>query len=106
MLFNRNIANPLEQGETTIEEACSEAIEVTLSPEDGLATKTWSYRSEDCNLVLFYGEARRLENGNTLVIFSSSGQISEANPAGETVWQVNSDVGGAFTFGQRIDSLY
>jgi hypothetical protein len=106
LLFNRNISNPLDAGDTELDNACSEAIEVELSPEDGTATKTWSYQSDECVLVLFYGEARRLENGNTLVIFSSSGQISEANPAGETVWQVNADVGGAFTFGERADSLY
>ena len=79
---------------------------IELSPEEGTATRGWSYHSDDCVLVLFYGEARRLDNGNTLVFFSSSGQISEASPEGETVWQVNADIGGAFGFGERAVSLY
>jgi hypothetical protein len=106
LVFNRNVKNPLDEQPLDLEDACSEAMEIELSPEAGTATKTWSYQSDDCVLVTFYGEARRLENGNTLVIFSSSGQISEANPEGETVWQVNADVGGAFTFGDRAASLY
>jgi len=55
--------------------------------------------------VIFYGEAHRLESGNTMVIFSSAGQIDETTPAGNTVWQINTDVGGAFGYGEPVSSF-
>jgi hypothetical protein len=85
---------------------CSEAVEIQLDTEAGTATRSWRYSSEECLRVVYFGEAQRLDGGNTMVIFSSSGQISEATPEGETVWQLNTDVGGAFGFGTRFSSLY
>jgi hypothetical protein len=105
LVFNRNIPNPLDLDQG-VGDMCSEALEIELDFETGEATKVWSYGSEECVLVVYFGEAIRLENENTLVIFSSSGQISETNAAGETVWQINTDVGAAFGFGERSTSLY
>ena len=106
MIPNRNIPNPLDEPFSEPEEMCSEALEIQLNQETGQASHTWSYGTNECVLVLFYGEALRLTNGNTMVIFSSSGQVSESNPEGDTVWQINSDVGGAFGFGDRRSTLY
>jgi hypothetical protein len=106
LVFNRNITNPFQEDGAVYEERCSEAVEIEMNLETGEAQRAWSYGTDECLLVVFFGEARRLENGNTMVIFSSSGQVSEATPEGETVWQINTDVGGAFGFGERIDSLY
>jgi hypothetical protein len=105
LIFNRNIPNPLDDMED-IGERCSEAVELALDSSEGQVEKVWSYGSEDCVLVVYFGEAIRLQNDHTLTIFSSSGQISEADPDGETVWQVNLDVGGAFGFGDWRESLY
>ena len=84
----------------------SEAVELQLDVSSGNAERVWNYGGDDCLLVVYYGEAMRLDNGNTMVIFSSSGQVSEATPSGDTVWQLNADIGGAFGFGDRVDSLY
>jgi hypothetical protein len=105
LIFNRNIPNPLDDMED-IGETCSEAVELVLDSSEGQVEKVWSYGSEDCVLVVYFGEAMRLQNDHTLTIFSSSGQISEADSDGETVWQVNLDVGGAFGFGDWRESLY
>ena len=105
LVFNRNIPNPMEES-PDIENACSEAVEFQLDMERGEASRLWSYGSEECLYVLFFGEAIRLEDGNTLTIFSSAGQISEATSSGETVWEINLDVGASFGFGNRIESLY
>jgi hypothetical protein len=106
LIFNRNVPNPLDEEADPLDERCSEALEIELNTETGEATKVWSYGTDECVLVVYFGEAIRLENGNTLVIFSSSGQVSETNSAGETVWQINTDLGAAFGFGSRQDSLY
>jgi hypothetical protein len=81
-------------------------MEIQLDPETGEASKEWSYTSDQCLLVVYFGEAIRLEGGNTLVIFSSSGQASETNGEGDTVWEIQTDLGGAFGFGDRRSSLY
>jgi hypothetical protein len=106
LVFNRNINNPFQDEETEYDNRCSEALEIELDPSTGEAIRSWSYTGDDCLLVVYFGEARRLDNGNTMVIFSSSGQVNEATPEGETVWQVNTDIGGAFGFGDRVGSLY
>ena len=77
-----------------------------IDPDTGEASRGWSYGGDECLLVVIFGEANRLANGNTLVIFSSSGQVSETTPEGETVWQINLGIGGAFGFGGRQPSLY
>jgi hypothetical protein len=101
LLFNRRLS---DDGKLPADaDVCSEAVELQLYPETGEVETVWSYGSEDCLWVIFYGEARRLESGNTLIIFSSAGQIDEATPDGETVWRVNTDIGGAFGFGDRIE---
>jgi len=104
LIFNRNVSYPMDGKD--LDAVCSEAIEVELDIESGTAQRSWSYGTDECLLTVFYGEAMRLDNANTLVIFSSSGQLSEANPEGETVWQLNANVGAAFGFGDRVDSLY
>ena len=84
---------------------CSEAIFLELDPASGQATELSAYGSDNCVLVVFFGEALHMDNGNTRVIFSSSGQMSEGTPAGETVWQVNTALGGAFGFGDWVGEL-
>ena len=100
LLFNRNLS---QNGELPDEaERCSEAREIALYPEEREVETIWTYGSDDCLWVLYFGEAHRLEGGNTQVIFSSLGQIDEATPLGETVWRINTDVGAALGFGDRV----
>jgi hypothetical protein len=102
LLFNRNYD---DSGETPITDMCSEAIVLSLDLDAEEAVEVSSYGSDDCVLVVFFGEAIHMDNGNTRVIFSSSGQMSEGTPQGETVWQLNTAVGGAFGFGDWTELL-
>jgi hypothetical protein len=103
LLFNRNL--PLDGEIPDGAEDCSEAIEFQLDLEQEEVETLWSYGSEECLWVVYLGEAQRLEGGNTQVIFSSAGQIDEATPGGDTVWRMNTDLGGAFGFGDRVSSF-
>ena len=75
--------------------------------EDNLtAEEVWSYVREPSVYVYAKGDVERLTNGNTLVTWSSSGEIQEVTPDGSVQWQVNTELGAAITFVTRTESLY
>lgn len=75
--------------------------------EDNLtAEEVWSYVREPSVYVYAKGDVERLTNGNTLVTWSSSGEIQEVTPDGAVQWQVNTELGAAITFVTRTESLY
>lgn len=85
----------------------SAAIEAELSTgaDKGTAKQTWSYAS---NLtVQILGDVQRLDNGNTLVTFSTANEIREVSPSG-TVLQTIKSVGSGnlFGFSEKRKSLY
>ena len=84
----------------------SKAREFELDTENMIATEVWSYVREPSVYVFAKGDVERLSNGNTLVTWSSSGEIQEVTPEHEVVWQVNTDLGSAITFIDRVESLY
>ena len=66
-----------------------------LAAGDGTAEEVWSYANEGV-FVYILGEAARLPSGNTLIVWSTAGQVQEVTPGGELVWSLDSEVGGAF----------
>jgi hypothetical protein len=84
----------------------SMAREFELDTVNMTATEVWSYVREPSVYVFAKGDVERLSNGNTLVTWSSSGEIQEVTPDNEVVWQVNTDLGSAITFIDRVESLY
>ncbi|MES2638384.1 MAG: aryl-sulfate sulfotransferase [Myxococcota bacterium] len=94
LVFNRGSARDPD--------TCSNATEIRIA--DGEVV--WSYESEECVLVPFLGSALRLPEGNTLVDWSSAGQLDEVTPTGELLWRVSLNLGAAFGFADRAGSLY
>lgn len=94
LVFNR--------GDVTNKTTCSRANELRIA--DGEIV--WSYLSDRCLLVPFLGNAQRLPDGDTLVVYSSAGQMDEVGREGDLLWRVNLDLGAAFGFSERVDSLY
>jgi hypothetical protein len=86
-------------------DSCSEAAEIAIDEASGTASRAWSYDSDACLLVTFLGEARRLEGGNTLVVFTTSGQVDEVTPDGTVTWRVATDLGTALGFSERVKAL-
>ncbi|HJN73127.1 MAG TPA: aryl-sulfate sulfotransferase [Myxococcota bacterium] len=106
LVFNRSAVSPLRAEIEQASTGCSEAVEIQLDLETGSASRVWSYATEECMPVIFLGQATRLDDGNTLVLWSSAGQMDEVTPDGESVWRVNTRVGGAIGFGGFVDSFY
>ena len=80
--------------------------EFVLDEENLVAEEVWSYIRDPGVYVYAKGDVERLSNGNTLVTWSSSGEIQEVQPDGTVQWQVNTELGAANTFVNRVDSLY
>lgn len=112
LLSSPHSASPLEDDRLLVFNryldagGCSEATEIAVDPDAGEAERTWSYTDPECLNVSTLGDAQRLANGNTLVVWSSAGQVDQVNPEGESVWQVSLDVGSAFGFGSFTETLY
>jgi hypothetical protein len=58
-------------------------FEYSLNESTWTATKVWSYASSAGSPIL--GDVQRLPNGNTLITYSSRGQIHEVDKNGELV---------------------
>ncbi|MES2639718.1 MAG: aryl-sulfate sulfotransferase [Myxococcota bacterium] len=86
-------------------DTCSEAVELVLDEAAGTVTNTMQHRSDRCLLVTYLGSAARLDGGNTLVSWSTAGQMDELTPEGELAWQVSAPVGAAFGFAERVARL-
>lgn len=71
-----------------------------------VAEESWEYIPEPKVQSLVLGDVHRLENGNTLITFSIAGQIDVVNPQKELLWRLNSPLGYAIGYGDRVDSLY
>ena len=70
------------------------------------ARQTWSYESEDCLHVYYLGESHPLDNGNMLIVWSTSGRIDQVTAAGQSVWRIEADLGAGFGFVDHVASLY
>ena len=85
----------------------STAIEalLTISGGKGTAKQSWSYASNVT--VQYMGDVQRLENGNTLITFSTAGEIREVSPSGSVVQTIKvSGSGNLFGFAEKRKSLY
>jgi hypothetical protein len=70
----------------------------------------WSY-SEPGAFSMVLGDVQRLPNGNTLVVYSTTGRIHEVSPTGAlvqmiTVHQVESASPGTFGYANFRETLY
>ena len=82
----------------------AKAIELRLDLTSMKATRRWQY---DAGIsTQLYGDAQRLENGNTLVTYSVAGVQHEVDPAGKLVAELRWQLGGALGYATRLSSLY
>jgi hypothetical protein len=82
----------------------SQALELTLDLTAKTATQTWKY--EPGIDAAFGGDVQRLPNGNTLVTFSSAGEIHEVDPQGMLVQQHKWAIGNTVSYVEKRPSLY
>jgi hypothetical protein len=80
------------------------AYELMLDESTMTADILWTY---DPGVSAPYGgDVQRLDNGNTLVTFSSAGTIHEVNAAGELVQSMEWPINNTVSYSMKRDSLY
>ncbi len=83
----------------------SEAVEITLDETAWSAERRWSYADPGGVKVLFLGSAQRLDRGNTLISWSSGGQLDEVTPDGVLAGRLSTAIGSAIGFCLRVDGM-
>lgn len=86
--------------------ACAWVTELALDEAAGLATPVMHYSSDDCVTIPYLGEARRIDEGNTMVTWSPAGRLSQLDADQALVFQLDLDLGSAFGFGEWTAGLY
>lgn len=84
----------------------NKAAEYRVNEEDGILEEVWSFGDAVSTHSVADGQARRLENGNTLISWSSAGVVREVNPEGEVVWEMTLDAGSALAGAFLVSDLY
>ncbi len=84
----------------------SEVAEVALDFDSMEASLAWSATAENNPEVFYLGNAERLPSGNTLVSWSSVGQLDELTPDGTSALRLDLDMSYDFGFVSHLDSLY
>lgn len=80
------------------------AVEVSLDFEQMLATRVWSYTGSSQSVI--FGDVQHLDNGNTLVTYSTAAAIEEVTPDGDVVQRTNWSEGDGIGYVSKRASLY
>jgi hypothetical protein len=83
-----------------------QAVELALDVEARIADQVWSDVRDPPVGVYAKGDVERFADGNTQVVWSTSGEIQNVTPEGEVQWQLDAELGYAITFVQHVRSLY
>ena len=84
----------------------SRVVEYALDEQTMTAEAVWIYEQPDGLNVPIIGDAQRLPNGNTLIAWSTLGELTEVTPSGEIVWQVGVASGHSIVRASYIEDLY
>ncbi len=87
------------------EQLCSRGVEYRWNGDGTGAEVAWSYQMAPCSYTVILGDITRLRSGDTMVTWSAQGQIDRVTPEGDSVWRLNTDLGGALGFTTWIDAL-
>jgi arylsulfate sulfotransferase len=79
-------------------------VELSLDEDEMTATEVWSYVRDPKVDVYAMGDVARLPDGNTQIVWSTSGEIRTVTPEGETVWKLNTDLGEGISYVQPLEA--
>lgn len=91
--------NGEEEGERT------SAREYLLDAERGTAEEIFRYQTDPSLYCFSLGDVIRLEGGDTIVVWSTAGQVDQVDAEGNLRWRMNGGIGAAFgysTFRERF----
>ena len=83
----------------------SRAIEYSIDEATMQAELIWEYSSGNLSSMAM-GDAKRLDNGNTLVVYSASGTIHEVDEKGRLLGSISWGMGGTVGYVTPRRSLY
>ena len=84
----------------------SRVLEYELDLTTKIATQVWSYVSTPSVYTFVLGEPTRFDDGGTFINWSAAGQLERLDPAGTSVWKLNTGAGFVFGFHTLAASLY
>ena len=84
----------------------SRVLEFELDLAAKTATLVGSFTSSPSVYTFVFGEPLRFEDGSTFINWGAAGQMERLDPAGTSIWKLNTNVGFAFGFHTLADSLY
>lgn len=93
------------RGQLGVEGACSEAVDLAIDQDAREVRRAWSYQSPDCISVAYLGGAERLPGGNTLITWTTAGQIDQITPDGRQAWTVNTSLGSGIGFATWVPEM-
>ena len=88
------------------EDAASRVLEIAVDEDSFGAEVFWEYAPDPTLFCPTLGDVHRFDSGNSLVLFSTAGQVEEVTPEGEVVWRLAADLGGALGYGVWTETLY
>ena len=88
------------------ERLVSRVVELSLDEATQTATEVWSYTREPSVYTYIKGDVRRLEDGGTLVVWSTSGEVQVVDQEGEVRWQLDAELGYVFLYVDLFEDLY
>lgn len=81
----------------------SRVVQYAIDEQARTARQTWAYASPEGYHLLGLGDAVRLPDGHTRVVWSSAGQLDELDASGTLIGKINLDVGAGFGYGSWSD---
>ncbi len=85
--------------------AGSRAVEVTLDLSLAAAEPVWTYAADPPLYTFALGDVQRLAGGETMVTWSTAGQIDLVDPAGAPIARWNASVGGGIGYSTWTEHL-
>ena len=83
----------------------SRVVEYELDADLGTASEVWSYAATPALYCPVHGDVNRLEDGSTLITWSTSGRLEAVSVEGETHWRLDLALGGGFGYTTHVDEI-
>jgi hypothetical protein len=105
MVFNNNSRISMSgSGTSNGDGSGSIALELKLDLTAKKVSKVWSYKSDvQCDIM---GDLQRMENGNTVIGYSTQGVLDEVDANGNLLQEWTWPIGASFGYIQKRKTLY
>jgi hypothetical protein len=80
-----------DNGDHSPKPILTRVVELRIDPDAGQVDVVWELADPEGGFTSFLGDARRLPEGNTVVVWTDRGEVSEYTPDGDEVWRLDVD---------------